>query len=390
MKAHRRPPSYQYPTREGNAVELLIDGNAALDASLEAINQARSRVWFEIYIFEPDNVGNLVREALIGAAQRGCDTILMIDGFGSGRITKDYVRPIEEAGARVILYNPTLPRALSGRKLGRKFAPFFHRDHRKLLIADGIGFCGGRNVSIDYAGDLANPGSEMFYDFTLRIDGPVVQDLADSFQRPLAAITNTAPPRYIGQDSAKSPSEENGVPVRVLLGNRRLGAHDLDQDIRSRLGNAKKQCLLVTPYLIPPNWFLNAISNAALRGVEVIILTAGKSDLPFVQIAGNHLYGDLMKSGVRVYEMIDHTLHAKCMVIDGEYTLIGSYNIDVHGSRHNLEIGVGVTDTILADQLHQTIFLLVESALAMTMTAWKTRSLFSRILSSLLSRLFRF
>ncbi len=371
-------PQQTYPVRGGNQVRLISDGDELFETALGAIRRASRRVWLETYIYEPDRAGDLMRSALMAAAERGCETILLLDSWGSPRINEEYAQPLREAGGKVIAYNPALP----WRRLGRKFAPFFHRDHRKVLIADDVGFCGGRNISEEYGG----PGTQVFYDLTLQLSGPVVEDMADAFLRPIRVSSVTELPELENLSSAASP----GVDARILLGNRRLGLTELDDEIRRVLTTAERQVLLMTPYLIPPDWFLALARATSERGVDVSILTAGRSDLPLVQIAGRDLYGGLIEAGVRVYELLEPTLHAKCLAVDGSYSIVGSYNIDVHSSRHNLEIGVGVNDPELATLIEELFQGLIEQSRAIDLKQWKGRQLPGKVASWILSRLFRF
>ena len=367
-------PAPQYKASPGNRLTLFTDGDRAFDAALEAIDRAQCRVWLETYIFEPDEVGNMFRDALARAAERGCSVILLYDRWGSPKISLSYARPIIDAGGRVAVYNPVLP----WKKLGRKVAPVFHRDHRKILITDDIGFCGGANVSLDYGG----PGPELFYDLTLRVEGPSVQDLSAVFLDSLEAAAGGAP-----SVPERPRSFADGATAQVLVLNRRQKERDLDLALQQAMELANRTCFIMTPYFVPPDWFVAALTAASLREVDVRLLTAGKSDVPLARVAGRHHYAELLRSGVRVYEMQHPVLHAKSITIDGRYTIVGSYNVDSYGGKHNLEVGVASTDREIALQMEREFERRVATAREIELEAWLRRPITDRVAEAVLYRL---
>lgn len=361
---------------EGNRLTLYTDGDEVFQIAYEAIRQARQRVWLEMYILEPDAVGQSLIEAMAEAARRGCDVILLFDRFGSPRFRARHAAPIREAGGRVALYNPLFP----WRKMGRKVAPFVHRDHRKILIVDERGFTGGRNISVEYGG----PGPERFYDLTLGLEGPCVRDLASVFLDGLYNATRTVPAL-----PPPPPPLPGGVYADVLELNTRVQDHDLDHAIRTLIAQAQQQCLITTPYLIPPQWVRQALIDAVHRGVAVRILTAGRSDVPHARDAGRHLYGGLLAGGVQIFEMQHPVLHAKYLTIDGLHSMVGSYNLDQYGAKHNLEVGVATRDPALARALEAEFQAGLERAEAVTLDAWQRRPWFTRLWQWLLYQLSR-
>lgn len=378
LMSPRRVSSAAGPFRSasGNRLTLYTDGDAAFEAAYEAIRTARERVWLETYIFEPDEVGNMARDALVAAARRGCNVILLFDRWGSPKIGMDYAQPILDAGGRVAIYNPVLP----WRKFGRKIAPVLHRDHRKILIADEIGFCGGANVSLDYGG----PGPELFFDMTLKVDGPCVQDLAALF---LGTLRNT-----VGEAPGVPPRPaafDDGAAAQVLTLDARQDAKEFDLALENALERVRERCLLMTPYFVPPDWFKEALVDASARGADVRILTAGRSDVPLARVAGRHLYEELLEAGVRVFEMQHPVLHAKCLTIDGSYSIVGSYNVDAYGSKHNLEVGIATSDRQLAEQLTAEFHRRARDAEEVQLNEWIQRPWRARVAEALLHALFR-
>ena len=367
-------PAPQFQPAPGNRLTLYTDGDRAFESAFEAIRTATDRVWLETYIFEPDEVGNLVRDALAEAASRGCSVILLFDRWGSPKIGLKYARPIVEAGGRVAVYNPVLP----WKKIGRKIAPVVHRDHRKILITDDVAFCGGANVSIDYGG----PGPELFFDLTLKIDGPCVQDLAAVFLESLEITAGGAP-----QVPERPRAKPGGSVAQVLVLNRRRKKRDLDLALQQALEHASKNCFIMTPYFVPPDWFNEGLIAASRRGVDVRLMTAGWSDVPIARIAGRHLYSKLLEAGVRIFELQDPVLHAKSITIDERYSIVGSYNVDAYGGKHNLEVGVSTTELELAHQLEREFERRATDSKEIDLESWRRRPVTDRMVEAVLFRL---
>lgn len=361
---------------EGNRVTLLPDGDAVFQAAYAAIQAAVRRVWLEMYIIEPDDIGQQAIEALAEAARRGCDVRLLYDRWGSSRIRQQHLQPLLDAGGSVAVFNPLWP----WRKFGRKIATMLHRDHRKLLLADQTAFVGGTNISTEYGG----PGPELFYDLALRLEGPCIAHLEAQFVDAYAAAAHRLP-----RPTVSPTYYEENVPVRVLALNRRQRQRSLDEGLRALLASAQNYCYLTTPYFVPPRWFVRALQQATGRGVEVRILTAGASDIPMARIAGRHLYAELLRSGIRIYELAHPVLHAKCLVVDGRYSVVGSYNVDRYGSKHNLELGVAVEDRTLADQLKHSFLHHLTNAQEIDQAAWQQRPWTQRLMPWLLFQLAR-
>ena len=379
MEAHdipHRPFVWRFPPRSGNVIRLFTVGDEAFAAAHEAITTATKRVWLETYIFEPDEVGNMVRDALVDAARRGCDVALLFDRWGSPKIGTNYAAPIVEAGGRVVAYNPALP----WRKLGRKLAPFYHRDHRKILVVDDVGFTGGSNVSMDYGG----PGPELFFDMTVRFEGPCVRDLAAVFLDSVLEASGSAPPL------PPMPAPIGDVEAQVLALNRRKKQMDLDRALQKVLMEATERCYLMSPYFVPANWFVDLLTTASARGVDVRLLTAGRSDVPLAQIAGQHLYATLLRAGIQVFEMKHPVLHAKCITVDGRYSVVGSYNVDAYGGKHNLEAGLGAFDHDLAAEIESVFHEKTSIARKIELDEWKHRPLHQRLAQRVLFNLFSF
>lgn len=342
---------------DGNDITLFTDGDEAFTAFLAAIDEAKERVWLETYIFEPDRLGRLVLDALARAAARGCEVSLLFDAFGSPRLRHADTRALEEAGGSVRAFNPLL---------GRRRLPLWMRDHRKILVADDVGFSGGMNISEDYAGPVL--GNGRFRDTMARLTGPAVHDLARVFANSWRVATGER-----RSTLRVPPPREGGTVLQVLSSSARVERRNIQRAIRQSLTRSLLRCWATTPYFVPPRGLVRGLIGAARRGVDVRILTAGLSDVPLVRYASHHLYGRLLKGGVRVYEMFGTTLHAKTVTIDGVYATVGSFNLDHWSWRRMLEVNVTAVDRGVAAALERQFELDLEHAREVELATWKAR-----------------
>lgn len=324
----------------GNRVRLLPGSDEAFEALLADINGAQRRVWAELYIFIPDAAGLKVLEALERAARRGCDVVLLIDRFGAKALKDRHVEGLRRAGGVAYWFNPLF----AFKPNSAKVTPFgMHRDHRKIVVVDeAVALAGGRNVGADWGG----PGHAAFFDISVRIEGPAARDFAEVFLETLNDTTD------VERELFEAAPGEGDARVRVLQLDLREKEGALDHAICELVADAREQILFCTPYFIPPAPILDELEKAAQRGVDVRLLTARKSDVPWVTWAGRHLYGRLLDAGVQIWEHEGGgILHAKYYVADRRRTIIGSYNADRWGQRFNQEVAAEVESAALAGEV---------------------------------------
>lgn len=352
---------------QGNELVLFVDGDDAFEAKLAAIHSATKRVWLEVYIFEPDPLGLKILAALTAAARRGVEVRLLVDALGTQNLKDIHLAPLRAAGGVVAVFNPFRFRSPPGRVL-----PFLLRDHRKiLLVDDNHGFCGGMNISVDYAG--ARHGNGRFRDTHVLLSGPGIRDLTEVFTRSWAHATREELPLW-----AIAPAKHEGSHLQILGSDRFVGRRRIQRAMHTAVTRAQRSVLLTTPYFVPPPKLLRALRRTARRGVDVRVLTAGISDVPIAAAAARHLYGSLLEDGVRVFELRKQTLHAKTAVVDGFYAHVGSFNLDPWSFERNLEVCAMTLDEGFAAALGAVFANDLLQSEEVTLEAWQRRSLWQR------------
>jgi cardiolipin synthase A/B len=298
------------------SVHLLDGGGQAYPRMLLAIARAQRSVHLEAYAFAPSGVGARFVEALARAARRGVAVRVVIDGWGSVRGGRSVAAALRGAGCSVRIYN-RLQALLVGR---------FGRNHRKILLVDDeVAFVGGINIGDENVGQGPRLG---WADLALEIRGPQCTRL--------------------GQMIRREPQRSTDSSLRIYLCGRG-GGWRMRRRYLKAFASARQRIHVAHGYFLPDAGVVRAIIAAARRGVQVRLLLAGRSDVPFARAATRSLYRRLLAAGVHIHEWSGSVLHAKVATIDGRRLLVGSFNLDPF-SLANLEALVEVDDTPVVEQ----------------------------------------
>jgi cardiolipin synthase len=314
-----------------NRVELLIDGDQTFAAMLNAIAKARSYVHLETYILVADRVGELFAAALIDRARAGVAVRLMYDGMGAFGLEDYFVHDLRRAGVEVLEYRPIAR--------WRNRSRWARRDHRKILVVDGvIGFTGGLNLSLDYAPKRFGGGQ--WRDTHIRVRGPVVAQLNKMFR---TLWLREGGPSYkpyarASIESVAGPNASLAVAVSSDEGRRSAIRRHYLHAIR----RAEQLIYIANAYFLPDPGIRRALIKAAKRGVKVQIIVPEKSDVRLVQYASEHTFSRFLKAGIEVFQWQRAHMHAKTAVIDGTWSNVGSYNLDSVSLFRNLEVVVEI------------------------------------------------
>ncbi len=322
--AYSRSPERHTP---GNRLQMLIDGDQAFPAMLEAIGRATRFVHLETYILADDEVGRLFSRALCERARAGVAVRVLFDSLGSLLLPSDYVRRLTDAGVQVSEFRP-MRRVLFSRR-------GYRRDHRKVLVVDcEIGFTGGLNVSSDYAS--IGFESKGWRDTHVRVEGPVVLEMEALFRAIWQRSGGAAYPAY--PTRVETAAEDGNTVLAAAIasdGGRRsvIRAHYLHAIL-----SARETIFIANAYFVPDRGLIRALERAAARGVRVALVVPSESDVPLVQRASEHLFDRLLRRGIEIFLWRETHMHAKTAVVDGVWSVIGSYNLDSVSMFQNNEL----------------------------------------------------
>jgi cardiolipin synthase len=331
----------------GNRAELLVDGDEFYPALLEAVEGAEASIHVQTYIFGRDRIGRRIRDALATRAREGVRVRLLYDRFGSTRA--HFLRFLEEARrAGVDVRSISQANPLKGRFQVNL------RNHRKIAVVDGrTGFVGGINFQDGHATETSD--GPPIRDYHVRLRGPAVADLQFQFVQDWVFAAGTEPDRLLGPRYFPDLESEGDALVQVVPGGPEMEGQGLADAIFGAISAAEHSLWVVTPYFVPDEPILQAIRYAALRGVDVRLVVPRRSNHRYAEYAARALYTQLLRAGVRIFERGPPFLHAKALVADGAYAMLGSANLDYRSLHLNFETNVEVGDRSFARTVERQV-----------------------------------
>lgn len=331
----------------GNRARLLVDGDAFYPELMEAVEGARSSIHVQTFIVGRDRVGARILTSLAEKAQEGVEVRLLYDRFGSTWAHfSGFFREARDAGVRVKSISQANP--LKGR------FQINLRNHRKIVVVDGrVGFVGGINFQDKQYGPAAD--GEPVRDYHVRLDGPAVADLQLQFVEDWVFATGT-PPEALLEDRYFPRLEPAGEGLaQVVPGGPEVEGRGLSDALFGAITAAERTLDVVTPYFVPDEPVYQALRYAALRGVDVRLVLPETGNHWYAEHAARALYGPLLQAGVRIFEREPPFLHAKALVADGVYAMLGSANLDYRSLHLNFETNLEVGDRGFAAEVEAQI-----------------------------------
>lgn len=330
-----------------NRVQLLRDGPATFDAMHALIAEARERLDFEGYIFRDDEVGQRFRDALIEAAMRGVEVRLLVDWVGRMGTPHRFFRVMERAGVKVKIFNPPGFRRWGG---------LLPRDHRKLVVADGLaGITGGIGVGKEWKHGVLRRRRSPWRDTAVQIAGPAASDMHDSFDRMWTRAHEGNPKgiRLIRRPSASHLDPDIDPPSLVGIVEGEPGRMRASRSLQMQSLNAERSIWIASAYFAPSLGLVEALAGAARDGVDVRVLVPSRFDHPWLRTFLTPFYQRMLKNGVRVWEWRGEMMHAKTSVVDGRWTRVGSTDINLLGVAINYELDAIIEDSAIGAQAEQ-------------------------------------
>jgi cardiolipin synthase len=352
----------------GNRVEIFTDGPAFYPAMLEAIRGATHSVSMELYIFQPGTIADQFVDALSNRARNGVNVTIVVDAIGSLSLRGRPVRRLRKAGCRIESYQQF--RWYSIARLN-------NRTHRELLVVDGrVAFAGGAGIADWWA--VGRRRQRPWRDTMARIEGPVVAALqgvaAENWLECCGEIL-TGPGYFpslaeTGETTAfvaKSSPSDRATTSRVVF---QMLIEGADEEVR-----------ISTPYFLPDRALRRALVEVAARGVHVSIVVPGPTtDQRWVRYASRRMWGPLLEAGIRIHEYRGAMMHAKVLIVDGIWAVLGTTNMDNRSFEHNDEVNVAMRDAAVAARLMDDYRRDVEGSDEITLARWRARPVWEKIL----------
>ncbi|WP_306590475.1 cardiolipin synthase [Geothrix sp. 21YS21S-4] len=358
------------PLIEGNKVTLLFDGPSTLAAMSAAVSAARETINLETYLFDQDEVGMKFADLLIAKQRQGVHVNIIYDCVGTLGTPQAFFDRMQEAGIQLLPFHPVSPL----RRLGRW--RLNNRDHRKILVVDGkVAFTGGVNIAATYSRSSLfrsrskNARAPGWRDTHIQIEGPAVAALQWMFLDNWASQREGELP---DADYFPSLPAVGDKAVRVL-GSQPRSNPEIFKAYFLAIQSAKASIHLTSAYFVPDAQIMRALLDAAARGVDVKVILPSVSDNWLTPRGTHSFYDQMLRGGIRIFELKKAVLHAKTAVIDGTWSTVGSTNLDMRSFLHNKEVNVVVMGNGFGREMETAFLDDLQDSNEVTLEAWERR-----------------
>ncbi len=357
---------YGIPFTDGNRMTLLWKGTETFHTIFDFVEKARELICLEFYIFRNDETGKELAELLKRKASEGVKVYLLYDHFGSFGTPLKFWKELREAGIQIRASRPF-----------KWTAPFhyLHRDHKKLIIIDGMrAFTGGLNIANEYRGYHRLRKTRGWRDTGIFLEGPIAKVLLEIFKKSWQ-IWKGPPIHY----ERNVEPEAGGLSVLPIFASSSKGRRKMRKLLYYSITQAQTCIYLTTAYFTPSRRMIDVLEEAVSRGVKVKLLLPGKSDIISAHYAGRAFFTKLLRAGVEIYNYQGEILHAKTAVFDGIWSVIGSANLDFQSLRRNDEGNVGIIDKSCGEQMIDIFYEDITNSQQVILENWLKRPLLDKL-----------
>lgn len=332
-----------------NKVQLVRGGREYFELLEKIISEARESIHMQTYIFEDDETGRLVGNALIAAAGRNVKVYLLVDGYASQSLPEEFVKHLNSGGVNFRYFEPLFK--------SRNFY-FGRRLHSKVIVADGIAaMLGGVNITNRYNDMTDQPA---WLDFALFVEGPAATDAYDVctsiWSKRKSQMVSYAPRPFPPQFK-----EHEASLVRLRRNDWLNNRLQISSSYLEMFKTATSHITILSSYALPGNVFRKNLEKAIKRGVKVRIIVSGTSDIFLVKMAEKYWYNWLLRKKIEIFEYTRNVLHGKLASCDGEWMTIGSYNVNDLSAYVSIELNYDVRDRHFVNSVEKILQQIVDN-----------------------------
>lgn len=356
------------PLVGGNSFTLHNDNHEAMRIMAQEVNKAQRYVHFEFYITAYDEASAVLWDALFAAHERGVQVRVLLDHIGSCKYPsyKKLVKMLNDSGMQWRLMLPLKPWKLKWQRPDL-------RNHRKVLVVDGrVAFSGSQNAihrSYDMPENIKK-GLE-WKDLTFSCTGPIVEELNAVFVSDWYSETNQL---ILAEINTNIPYYKDGMRAQVVPSGPGFETENNLRLINYLIYNAERRITICSPYFVPEETLLQALTNAAYSGIETTVIVCEKGDQFLPNMAQRSYYEQLLQAGVRILQYPSPTvLHSKFMMVDDEIAFIGSSNMDPRSFSLNMEVSTFVIDRKMVAMLDEVCAEYEQVCTELLYTQWAER-----------------
>lgn len=339
-----------------NKASLISGGKGYFDRLEQLINTAKQTIHLQTYIYDDDETGNRIAEALMAAAKRGVGVYMLLDGYASQHLSSVFINMLKDAGIHFSFFEPLLR---------SKNYYFGRRLHYKVVVADAACcLVGGRNISNRY-NDM--PGTPAWLDWAVYTEGEVATGLQDVCIKrwnnhcgKADRITATAMPVYKVEDECH---------IRIRVNDWVNRKTEVLQAYMQMFATAQEEMIVMSSYFWPGKKLVGKMADAANRGVHVKLVLASISDVKLAKYAERYMYRWLFKKNIEIYEYNKNVLHGKIAVCDKKWVTIGSYNVNNISARASVELNLDIMNEAFAATTHKQLSDIINTDCALVTSA---------------------
>lgn len=355
------------PLTVGDRYDVLVNGVEFFPAMLSAIASAHRRINLETYILDQGEVARQFIDALVAAARRGVEVNILLDAIGSQTADPAHLDRLKAAGCHVVFFNPLRWYSLE---------EVNYRTHRKLLLVDGeVAFTGGAGIADHWLGNAETP--DHWRETHVRVVGPAVRHLEASFYENWAESAGQVKPSI---PLISAPPAAGGARSIVTWSSPTGGSSSMKRLYLLSIGGARRTLDICTPYFITDASSDWALEQAIRRGVRVRVLVEGEiTDARSVKYASRASYEKFLRWGIEIYEYVPTMMHAKSMIVDEVWSMVGSSNFDNRSLELNDELNVTIRDPGVAARLAADFEADLRRSQRLRLADWEQRSARDRV-----------
>jgi cardiolipin synthase len=364
------------PVLEIAHFEVLKNGAVFYPTELAAIRQATASVHIEAFIFHATPIGQRFVAALAERARAGVQVRIVVDAVGSMLTPDRFFDELRAAGGKVAWYQPLR---------WYTFKRYNNRTHRELIVVDGrVAFIGGAGIAAHW--DSAEGETLPWRDTMVRLEGPAAAALQSVFLENWLESSGEVlvdESTFPSENRYRSPSI-SGERLGLVVGSNPSAGRSSRARLLFQLllGGARASIRINSPYFLPDHALRRELIRAAQRGVEVTVVVPGRyNNHLLARYASRRYYGELLAAGVRIFEYQPGMIHAKTMIIDATWTVVGSTNFDSRSFELNDEVNLIVYDRTIAARFAGDFAEDLHWSKSVSLPEWRSRSLGERLLA---------
>ncbi|HEY2347848.1 MAG TPA: phospholipase D-like domain-containing protein [Puia sp.] len=334
-----------------NKIKLVRGGKPYFDQIIEMINRAEKIIQFQVYIFDYDETGKAVTDALIAAAKRNVQIYLMADGYASQSLPKSFIQETDQSGIHFRFFEPLFK---------SRNSYFGRRMHHKVVLVDNrFALVGGVNISNHY-NDLENqPG---WLDFALFMEGEVANDLCRVCEEVWNGYLPIKPVRLCNyKEVSFDIPPDKYCEVRVRRNDWITKKNQVSRSYLEMFNKAEDHIIMMSGYFLPGAGIRRNMKRAAARGVKIKLILAGMSDVMVAKYAERYMYNWIFRNQIELFEYKPCVLHGKVSTYDKKWATIGSYNVNIISAFASLELNIDVNDQGFAGMLDDTMQKIIQN-----------------------------